>query len=206
VVPFHDTFMMPALARKASDADAPNLNPWRPAIFDHPLPRRVFPGRTSWRPTVADETSVPRFPTRLARPHWKLDVTTAAAAYAIMRRRTAACCSRIASVNTSNPGMLGFCSSSMKPRRRRSSTSAAFWFRKEPPPNNLIKRRCSDLVNSPQGIAGIVVMLPVVFGKSNAEQLITKPSFARRLKGRINRAVFAQRNAFSISISTCNVT
>jgi hypothetical protein len=25
-----------------------NLNPWRPAIFDHPLPRRAFPGRTSW--------------------------------------------------------------------------------------------------------------------------------------------------------------
>jgi hypothetical protein len=33
VVPPHDAFMMPALfARKASDADAPNLNPWRPAI------------------------------------------------------------------------------------------------------------------------------------------------------------------------------
>jgi hypothetical protein len=34
---FHNTFMMPALfARKASDADAQILNPWRPAIFDHP--------------------------------------------------------------------------------------------------------------------------------------------------------------------------
>jgi len=25
-----------------------HFNPWRPAIFDHPLPRRVFPGRTPW--------------------------------------------------------------------------------------------------------------------------------------------------------------
>jgi hypothetical protein len=30
----------------------PILNPWRPAIFDHPLPRRVFPGRTSWKLTM----------------------------------------------------------------------------------------------------------------------------------------------------------
>jgi hypothetical protein len=66
-----------------------------------------------------------------ARPHRKLGVMTAIAAYAIpARRRAAACCSRIAIVNTSNPGMLSFCSSSMKPRRRRSSTSAAFWFRR----------------------------------------------------------------------------
>jgi hypothetical protein len=79
-------------------------------------------------------------------------VAGAFAAYAIpARRRAAACCSRIASVNTSNTGMLSFCSSSMKPQRRRPSMSSAFWFRKEPPPNNLISRRCSDRVNSSQG-------------------------------------------------------
>jgi hypothetical protein len=44
--------MTALLVRKASDADAPNFNPWRPAIFDHPFPRRVFPGRTSWRPAM----------------------------------------------------------------------------------------------------------------------------------------------------------
>jgi hypothetical protein len=35
--------------------------------------------------------------------------------------------------------------------------SAAFWFRKEPPLNSLISRRCSDLVNSSQGVAGILI-------------------------------------------------
>jgi hypothetical protein len=45
-----DAFILPALfARKANDADALKLNLWRPAIFDHPQPRRVFSGRTSWR-------------------------------------------------------------------------------------------------------------------------------------------------------------
>ena len=77
------------------------------------------------------------------------------------RRRAPDCCSRIASVNTSNPGMLSFWSSSMKPRRRRPSMSAAFWFRTEPPPNSLINRRCSDLVNASQGTTGIF-MLPVI--------------------------------------------
>jgi hypothetical protein len=77
------------------------------------------------------------------------------------RRRAAACCSRKASVNTNNPAMLSFCSSSTRPRWRRPSMSAAFWFRTEPPPNNLISRRCSDLVNSSQGIVGIL-MLPVI--------------------------------------------
>jgi hypothetical protein len=93
----------------------------------------------------------------------------AIAAYAIpVRRRAAACCSRIASVNTSNPGMLRFCLSSMKPRRRRPSMSAALSFRKEPPPNNLISRRCSDLVNSSQGITG-TLMLPLIL----VEQAVT---------------------------------
>src|SRR5882757_868253 len=74
-------------------------------------------------------------------------------------RAAAACCSRMPSVKTSNPGMLRFCASSINPRRLRPSMSAAFWLRKEPPPNNLISRRCSDLVNSSQGIVGIL-MLP----------------------------------------------
>jgi hypothetical protein len=75
-------------------------------------------------------------------------------------RAAGACCSRAPSVNTSNPGMLRFCASSINPRRLRPSMSAAFWLRKEPPPNNLISRRCSDLVNSSQGIVGIL-MVPV---------------------------------------------
>jgi AraC-like DNA-binding protein len=73
-------------------------------------------------------------------------------------RAAAACCSRMPSVNTSNPGMLRFCASSINPRRLRPSMSAAFWLRKEPPPNNLISRRCSDLVNSSQGIVGILMV------------------------------------------------
>src|SRR5258708_23377658 len=43
--------MMPALfARKASDADAQSQIHGVRRSNDHPLPRRVFPGRTSWRP------------------------------------------------------------------------------------------------------------------------------------------------------------
>src|SRR5258708_20374660 len=42
--------MMPALfARKASDADAQSQIHGVRRSNDHPLPRRVFPGRTSWR-------------------------------------------------------------------------------------------------------------------------------------------------------------
>ena len=46
--------MMPALfARKASDADAPNLNPWRPAIFDHPFAASGLSGPGAMEPHVA---------------------------------------------------------------------------------------------------------------------------------------------------------
>ena len=31
-----------------------NLNPWRPAIFDHPLPRWAFPSRAPWSIIVAE--------------------------------------------------------------------------------------------------------------------------------------------------------
>jgi hypothetical protein len=56
--------------------------------------------------------------------------------------------------------------------------SAAFWFRKEPPPNNLISRRCSDLVNSSQGIAEIVV-LPVILVAVRASD----PKGKRKING-----------------------
>ena len=93
---------------------------------------------------------------------WVANNRTQSLLYAIPARRVAAaCCSRIASVKTSNPGMLRFCLSSMKPSRLKLSMSAAFWFRNEPPPNSLISRRCSGLVNSSQGIPGIM-MLPVI--------------------------------------------
>jgi hypothetical protein len=60
-----------------------------------------------------------------------------------------------ASVNTSNPGMLRFSSSSTKPRRRRPSMSAAFWFLNEPPPKSMMSKRCSGLVISSQSVADI---------------------------------------------------
>jgi hypothetical protein len=87
----------------------------------------------------------------------KIDTLMLISVYAAVpaRRMTSACCSRIASVNTSNPGMLRFSSSSTKPRRRRPSMSAAFWFRNEPPPKSLMSKRCSGLVSSSQSVADI---------------------------------------------------
>jgi hypothetical protein len=44
--------MSALFARKASDADAHISIHGVRRSNDHPLPRRVFPGRTSWRPTM----------------------------------------------------------------------------------------------------------------------------------------------------------
>jgi hypothetical protein len=72
------------------------------------------------------------------------------------RRRAFAYCSRVASVNTSNPGMPRFCSSSTKPRRRRPSMSAAFWLRNDPPPNARNRERTAASILATRRPPGFV--------------------------------------------------
>jgi hypothetical protein len=55
-------------ARKASSRMLQILNPWRPAIFDHPLPRRVFPGRMPWSHLRCLKIQCPQFPPARPQP------------------------------------------------------------------------------------------------------------------------------------------
>ncbi len=112
------------------------------------------------------------------------------------RHRAAACCSRMASVNTSNPGILRCCSSSMNPSRRRLSTSAAFWLRREPPPNNWISMRCCDRLNSSQGIVGILTV-PVIPDRRLIGYVVNS---RRASAGNISRACGVNREPLTRSM------
>jgi hypothetical protein len=78
------------------------------------------------------------------------------------RIRASARCRRIASDNTSSPGIARASLSSTKPRARNSFTIAGSSRRRLPPANNLMRARCSNLVRSSQVEASAIGGIPRV--------------------------------------------